>query len=194
MTRFLVFIFLILTGILALSSFATSVNVVETTYQADYGTLTFVYFETLSGPSSATPGTNTATTQSSNSGSYQVARSSSAYLWSPQFSSSTTINQGTWILDLWASCTTSSTISISIYTTTSSGTIQSRILSSGTTGTISTTARQELSSFSGNDGAIPSAGYIEVVLTVSSAPRHCVIFWGNGQQTNFQVPYRTLSS
>jgi trimeric autotransporter adhesin len=61
-----------------------------------------LYFETVPGPSSSTPSTNTAQTQSGSSGSYSVTRGSSAYLWSSQFTSVTTISSGTWVLGLWA--------------------------------------------------------------------------------------------
>jgi hypothetical protein len=186
---------LLIVSVSGISSFAASVNVALATYQSDGGQLVYVYFETTSGPSSSTPSTNTAQTPSSSSGSYQVAKGSSAYLWSPQFAGSGVVSQGTWVLDLWASCTTANTISISIYTTTSSGTIQSTILGGGSTNTISTSKTQIVSTFSGTQGTIPSNGYISVVLAVPNpGPRHCTIYWGNSQQTNFQVPFRILST
>jgi hypothetical protein len=179
---------------IGISTFAASVNVVRTTNQAVEGELIYVYFETANGGTTTTPGTNTAQTQSSSTGNFQVAKSTSTYLWSPQFGSPATITQGTWVFDLWASCTTASAISVSIYTTTSSGTIQSTMLDDGTTSTIPTSETQVVNSFLGSSGTIPASGYIEVVLTVSSTPRHCVFYWGSAQETNFQVPYRTLST
>jgi hypothetical protein len=69
--------------------------------QTKYGTLTYVYYETVSGPASSTPSTNTALIPTGSSGSYSVARTSTAYLWSPQFGAATTISAGNWVLDLW---------------------------------------------------------------------------------------------
>ncbi|HEV2226469.1 MAG TPA: hypothetical protein VGR56_06660 [Nitrososphaerales archaeon] len=97
---FLVVVFLsILIGVSA----ATSVSVTTPVYQSKYGTLTYVDFETASGPSSSTPGTNTAQIPSGSSGSYRVVKGSTGYLWSPQFASATTISAGKWVFDFWAS-------------------------------------------------------------------------------------------
>lgn len=186
---------LVIFSIAAISSFATSVNVTTDTYQSDSGTLVYVYFETISGPGSNTPSANTAQTPSSSSGNYQIPRGSSGYLWTPQFATSAVVSQGTWVLDLWASCTTASKISVSIYTTDSSGTIQTTILGSGSTNIIPTTKTQVVSTFSGSSGTVPTNGYLSVVFTVlNGGPRHCVIYWGSAQETNFQVPYRILSA
>ncbi|MDH2900132.1 MAG: hypothetical protein PXY39_04100 [archaeon] len=189
-TKSLLFVFLIVISIFGISSFAASVNVTRATYQAEIGALVYVYFETANG-GTTTPATNTAQTQSSSSGSFKVSKGSSTYLWSPQFASTATVSQGTWVLDLWASCTTAGTISVSIYTTTSSGTSQSTILNGGTTSIVPTSETQIVNSFSGSQGTIPASGYIEMVLTVS---RTCTIYWGSGSQTNFQVPFSTLST
>jgi hypothetical protein len=61
-----------------------------------------MYYETISGPASSTPSTNTALTPTSSSGSYSIAQASTAYIWSPQFGSATTISAGNWVLGLWA--------------------------------------------------------------------------------------------
>jgi hypothetical protein len=90
------------TVIIGISS-AAAVTVSKPKYQTKYGTLTYVYFETASGPSSSTPGTNTAQVPSGTSGSYKVQKGTSAYLWSPQYSSAATISAGKWVLDMWAS-------------------------------------------------------------------------------------------
>jgi len=83
-------------------SFASPVSVTTVTSQTNYGTITNMYYETISGPASSTPSTNTALIPSSSSGSYSIAQASTAYLWSPQFGSATTISAGTWLLGLWA--------------------------------------------------------------------------------------------
>ena len=93
---------LIFVSIIATVSFASPARVTTVNSQTKYGTLTYIYFETASGPSSSTPSTNTAFTPSGNSGSYSIAPSSLAYLWSPQFGTATTINAGNWVLGLWA--------------------------------------------------------------------------------------------
>ncbi|MDA4125889.1 MAG: hypothetical protein OK452_01620 [Thaumarchaeota archaeon] len=84
-------------------SAATAVTVTKPNYQTKYGTLTYVDFETVSGPSSTTPGTNTAQVPSGSSGSYRVVKGSTGYLWSPQFASAATISAGKWVFDFWAS-------------------------------------------------------------------------------------------
>ena len=99
------FFLLLLTCLLAISSFATPVTVTSTKLQAREGYLTNVYFETASGPGSSTPGTNTAQTPSGTSGSYSVPSGTSGYLWSPQFGSLTTVSAAAWVLDLWAAGT-----------------------------------------------------------------------------------------
>ena len=93
---------LIFVSIIATVSFASPASVTTVNSQTKYGTLTYIYFETASGPSSSTPSTNTAFTPSGSSGSYSIARSSAAYLWSPQFGTATTISAGNWVLGLWA--------------------------------------------------------------------------------------------
>jgi hypothetical protein len=84
-----------------------------------------LYYETISGPAGSTPSTNTAFTPSSSNGAYSVAKSSSAYLWSPQFGSATTISAGNWVLGLWATSANYSNVScvpITITNTQSSAT------------------------------------------------------------------------
>ena len=93
---------LIFVSIVATVSFASTASVTTVNSQTKYGTLTYIYFETVSGPSSSTPSTNTAFTPSGSSGSYSIARSSTAYLWSPQFGTAATISAGNWVLGLWA--------------------------------------------------------------------------------------------
>ncbi len=100
-----IFFALLFVALVATTSFASSVSVTSTSLQTKYGSLSYVYFENTSGPGSSSPNSNTASTLTSNSGSYTLAASSSAYLWSPQFGSATTINSGNWVLGLWAAST-----------------------------------------------------------------------------------------
>ena len=86
-------------------SFASPALVTTVTSQTNYGTLTNMYYETISGPASSTPSTNTALIPSSNTGSYSISKASTGYLWSPQFGSSTSISAGKWVLGLWAAST-----------------------------------------------------------------------------------------
>jgi hypothetical protein len=97
------FLAVVLLSIVIGVSAATSVSVTAPVYQSKYGTLTYVDFETVSGPSSPTPGTNTAQIPSGTSSSYRVVKGTSGYLWSPQFTSATTISAGKWVFDFWAS-------------------------------------------------------------------------------------------
>jgi hypothetical protein len=197
MFKSLLLVFVVVIGILGISSYATSVNVVQKSYQANYGTLTYVYFETVGGPGSSTPSTNTAQTPSSSSGSYTLSRGSSAYLWSPQFPSAITVSGGNWILDLWASGSARGTLRISIYITDSAGTVQSTIASNVASNTIGTTETQVVSSFSGSRSSVSANGYTEVILTAPTGggnPHSFTIYWGTSQQTNLQVPYRILTS
>lgn len=187
---------LIFTGIFFIASSATLVPVASQHLQTKAGLLTYVYFETVSGPGSTTPSTNTAQTPPGGSGSYLISRGTSAYLWSPQFTSVTQISSGTWVLDLWAAGKSSGSMQVSIYVTNSAGTVQSTIVSNAATPTIGTSITQVKMTFSGNSVTVPAGGYLNVVLTAptgSGNPQSYTIYWGTGQFTNFQVPYRILS-
>lgn len=92
-----------------LVSYSSSVAVTRVNVQTKSGILTYVYFETISGPSSSTPSTNTAQTPPSGSGSYSISQGSVGYLWSPRFTSASTISAGKWVIDLFGSLGTSAT-------------------------------------------------------------------------------------
>ncbi len=94
-----VFVFISLVSVI---SYANSVNVTTVKIQAESGTLTSVFFDTGSGSTLSTPATNTALTPSGSSSSFTIPTSTSDYLWSTQFTSSTTISAGNWILDMWS--------------------------------------------------------------------------------------------
>jgi hypothetical protein len=85
---------------------------------------------------------------------------------------------------------------VSIYVTNSAGTVQSTIVSNAVTPVIGTSITQVAMRFSGSSVTVPAGGYINVVLyapTGSGNPTYYNIYWGTGQLTNFQVPYRVLS-
>ncbi len=95
-----VIIFLSLLGITAS---AATVTVTQTRLQTNSGIVQNIYYETSSGPGSTTPATNTALTPSGGSGSYTISAGTSGYLWSPSFSTATTIPSSRMMLDIWAS-------------------------------------------------------------------------------------------
>jgi len=188
-------LFTFIVSALAISSYASSVSVASVSQQTHAGQLTYIYFETASGPSTTTPSTNTALSPSGSSANYQISKGSSGYLWSTKFTSAATISAGNWELVLYASCTAAETIKISFETTTSTGTVQSIMVNNIATKTISTSKTEIVTSFVGSSGTVPANGYVVAVLSAPSpGARHCVIYWGSGQQTDLQTPYRVLTS
>jgi len=97
---------------------------------------------------------------------------------------------GDWTFNIWESSSRSGTITVSIYTTNTSGTIVSTILSSGSIN-VATTKSEAIATFAGSAGTIPSGGgYIEILIRVpSGGPSYVIIYWGSGQLTNFQLQY-----
>lgn len=96
------FIILIL-SIATISSFATPVNVTFSSSQERLGILMRSYFENANAPlSGSSPSADTGITMPASSGSYVIPSGASAYLWTPQFSTTTLIPSGTMTLDLWA--------------------------------------------------------------------------------------------
>jgi len=77
------------------------------------------------------------------------------------------------------------TLSVDAYTTDSTGAHQNTLVSSGTTGALTSTESEVLSSFSSSAGTVPASGYIEVTVTASAS---VTIYWGSGQLTNFKTP------
>ena len=190
----LVLAVLLLVSIFTISSFAVSVSVTRTTYQDDKGTLIYVYFVISSTLGSTTPSANTATSPSSSSGSYSIAKSASAYVWSPQFSSSTAINAGTWVVDFWIAGSKSGSPVVWIYITNAAGVVQSTLVNGVSGSSISANVEtQVVMTFSLGSANIPASGYMEVQIQPPSASTG-TLYWGVKQQTNFQVPYRMLSS
>jgi hypothetical protein len=133
-----------------------------------------------------------ASTQSGSTGSFTVLLGTSDRLWSPQFSSAATISAGTVVHDLWGSSPLADSLNVAIYSTDSAGTIQGTIVSAGSIGTFGLTKGQVVARFSGSQVSVPANGYIETVLT-GSGTSAVTVYWGNAQESNFQVPYRVLS-
>ena len=179
----------ILTGVL-IYSYASSASVSIINVQSYSGELRYVYFEMAQGSTTSTPSTNTALSPSANAGSYSIKKGASAYLWSTQFTSSLTISPITWIVIIYASCSKSSTLHLSIETTSSTGTLQSSILTNAQSSTVGTSMSEVVLSAAGSGGAVPVKGYITAIITApATGAAFCTIYWGAGQQTDFQTSY-----
>lgn len=76
-------------------------------------------------------------------------------------------------------------LTVNEYTTTSGGTTENNLVSSGATGIITPTEAQVSTSFASSTGTVPASGYVEVQLAASAS---VTIYWGSGQLTNFQTP------
>lgn len=99
---------IIVLSVATVSSSATSVTIVVTSKQAKLGIYMYNYFENANAPSSSSPIViDTQISIPASSGSYVIPRGTSAYFWTPQFSSATTIPSGRMILDLWGGPTPS---------------------------------------------------------------------------------------
>ncbi len=132
--------------------------------------------------------TNTAFSVPASSGSFTVAVGSSVYLYSPTFTTATTIYAGSWLLDLWASATSSGTLSVSFNSVDSTNTIVATA-GSGNTETIGTSKSEVQTFFSGSQISVPSGGRLLAVLTnPSGSGKTFTIYWGSGQPTNYQTP------
>ena len=183
-------------SLITVYSFASTVNVTKSTIQTKFGSLIYCYFERSAGSSGTTPSTNTAQTPLGSSGSYSLTRGSTLYIWSPQFTSATTINSGKWVLNLYAATTSGSgPITVSIIITNSAGTVKTTIVNSVSTPSLTTTKSLVLMSWSIAAASVPVNGYIGVKLTAPSGSGNpsFTIYYGLNQQTDFQVPYRVLT-
>jgi hypothetical protein len=83
-------------------------------------------------------------------------------------------------------------LSVSIYVTDSSGNIQSTVAVNVQSPTIGSSMSQYVMSFAGSQITVPQNGYITIVFSATQTASYTV-YWGKGQPTNFQVPYRVLS-
>lgn len=119
-------------ALITVASYATPVPITSSRSQTKSGLLTYIYFESASGPSTATPSPNTSQIAPSGSGSYSINKGSVGYLWSPQFTSLSTISAGKWTIDLWGALGVSALTDVPITITNSqasstSSTFQQRI-------------------------------------------------------------------
>jgi hypothetical protein len=83
-------------------------------------------------------------------------------------------------------------IRVSIYVTSSSGSIQSTVASNVQSPSIGSSEGQYAMSFAGIQVTVPQNGYVSIMLSANQTTSYTV-YWGQGQPTNFQIPYRVLS-
>ena len=174
-----------------ISSSATNITIQRTTVQAQLGrAMLFIYYENAITSSGSTPTVNTGTTQPTIWGLSVITTYTPGRLWTPRYTSAMSIPAGDWTFNIWEASSRSGTITVSVYTTDTAGTIVSTILNSATIN-VATTKTEAVATFSGSAGTIPSGGgYIEVVIRVpSGGPTYVIIYWGSGQLTNFQLQY-----
>jgi hypothetical protein len=82
--------------------------------------------------------------------------------------------------------TSGSTISVSAYTTTSSGVNSNTLFSGLNTNTLSFSGGQVATVFPVTSGVIPAQGYVKIVFTAPSNSG-MAIQWGTGKPTNVQI-------
>jgi hypothetical protein len=152
------------------------------------------YYESATAAAScSTPSMDTSysTPTGSVASSFSISAGTSVCLWSPQYTSSSTLYAGSWLLTMWAvSVGSSGSLSVSIYTTNSSGSIGSNIVSNAPSNTIGTTLGEVQTAMSGAEGSVSANGYIELVMTASSSgPSSFTVYWGSSTEpTNLQSP------
>jgi hypothetical protein len=186
-------LFFIVVGMLSSSAFAATVSVSSVHYQDRSGLLLYGFFVTAAGSATMTPTVNTALTQTGAATSFTIASGATKYLWSTQFgATATTISAGNWMLDIWVSDSTAGTDTyVTIYTTTSTGAISTTVQSE-TGGAPGTTKIQSDVVLTESAATVPAHGYIALALTSSGGTT--TIYYGSGQHSNFQVPYKVLTS
>jgi hypothetical protein len=84
------------------------------------------------------------------------------------------------------------TFQISVYITDASGNIQSIVASNIQSPVIGSLVSQYVMSFTGSQVTVPQNGYIGISFLANQTASYTV-YWGKGQPTNFQVPYRILT-
>jgi len=93
--------------IFLVSASAATVTISDSVYASRAGFFLKAYYENVNAPvtgcTSPCLTVDTQTTQPAGSGSTSIPNAGSGYLWSPQFTSATTVSAGTWHLDFWAS-------------------------------------------------------------------------------------------
>jgi len=83
-------------------------------------------------------------------------------------------------------------LSVSIYVTSSSGSISATIASNIQSPVIGQSNAQYVMVFAGSQVSVPQNGYLMVSISATAVASY-TIYWGTGQPTNFQVPYRVLT-
>jgi hypothetical protein len=121
------------------------------------------------------------------SGSYGSAEDKAAATTGSNTVSYTLGTTTTWAIIADAIEAATAILTVSAYTTNSAGTSQNTLISSSTTGTITSSETEVSTSFSSSAGTIPASGYLEVTLT-ASASASVTIYWGTGQLTDFLTP------
>ena len=114
-TSLLLFVILVTPVVIAFAGPVTVTKANDATYG---GTLIKPYFENANAPvtgcSAPCLTVDTQTSQPGTSGSFTLASAASMYLWSPQFTSSTTAGAGTWTLDLWVAAAAYTNVPITL--------------------------------------------------------------------------------
>ena len=154
-------------AIFILSSYASPVPVIPIILQTRTGLVTNVYFETVTGPSTSTPSPNTSMTSPTESGSYMISKGSTGYFWSPQFATTTTINGGKWVVDLWGALGVTAIYDVPITITNSEMLTTSNIFQQKITWNPSTYSSYEASDlgnirfYSDSSCSVPLYGWLE---------------------------------
>jgi hypothetical protein len=187
-----IFVILVVLSLIIVAASATSVTIASTVVEAKYGLLTYIFYLDSDSVETTTPNVNTEMTPPTTTGDQAIVAGDSAYLWSTEFASSTTISAGAWLVDLWALSLLEGSFTVTAYVTNSAGTVQSTVASGVATTTLSDTEASASAEFLGAQVTVPAGGYIEVELT---APTLGVIllYWGTAQLTDFQIPRVVLT-
>jgi hypothetical protein len=121
-------------------------------------------------------------------GNFPVAAGASAYLQSPAFLSATTLYPGAYLLDLWASATSSGTMGVNFIVVDSSNNVVSTV-ASGNTETIGIVKSEVKTTFVGAQVTVPAGGCLIANITnPTGSGKTFTIYWGAGQPTNYQTP------
>ncbi|MDH3365502.1 MAG: hypothetical protein OEM29_05825 [Thermoplasmata archaeon] len=129
---------------------------------------------------------NTDLADPASSGSFTVAAGSSAFLWSPIYSSAATIYSGDWTLDLWASATSQGSMDVLFLVLSGDSVIA--LAASGSTEAIPTSKSEVISTFAAPEITVPSGDRLLAVLTnPTGSGITFTIYWGTGQVTYFET-------
>ncbi|HUI85774.1 MAG TPA: hypothetical protein VLY21_01295, partial [Nitrososphaerales archaeon] len=150
------------------------------------------YYEVASGPVPCSVTVDTSLTPSSSKGSTTISSAqamSSTCLVTPAFASPTNIAAGPWLVDLFASATSGGALTLSLQVETGTGTVVSSVFS-GSTSSIPKVEGEVKNYFSGSAVTVPSGDYLvlKISILVGGNQGSATIYWGSGQQSNFQLP------